>query len=84
MTLNTKAFALAGGIMWGLIMAVLTIITLMSGYAVQFVNLMADIYPGYTATSTGIIIGAFYGFLDGFIGCYIFAWLYGLIKSKVD
>jgi hypothetical protein len=76
MKLDTKAFALAGGVIWGLAMAICTIISLANGYASQFMGLMADIYPGYTVTVAGIFVGAIYGFLDAFIGGWIFAALY--------
>lgn len=81
MKLNAKALALASGILWGLGMALLTALSMMNGYAGQFLNLMAGVYPGYTISGIGIVVGAIYGFLDGFIGCYIFAWLYNKLAK---
>ena len=76
MKLNAKAFALAAGVLWGAGIALLTILSLMSGYAQDFLGAVAKLYPWYHVSVVGIVVGFIDGFLDGFIGCYIFAWLY--------
>jgi hypothetical protein len=38
--LNPRTFGLAGGILWGLVMFVFTIIAVYTGYSEQFLNLM--------------------------------------------
>lgn len=74
---NTKRVALAGGIIWALGMFVTTIISIYTnGYAQEFLNIMASIYPGYTISLAGSVIGAIYGFLDVFVLVYIFTWIY--------
>ena len=76
-TLDAKRLGLAGGILWSVALVIFSLISNANGYAGEFMNLVATIYPGYTlASMTGILIGAVWGFLDGFIGLYIFAWLY--------
>ena len=81
MMLDAKKFGLAGGIFWGLCMFIMTLVCMFTGYAMQFLILMADIYPGYTISGFGSIVGLIYGFLDGFIGLFVFAWLYNkLVK----
>jgi hypothetical protein len=82
MTLNPKNFGLAGGILWGLCMLVITLISVETGYAAGFLNMMASIYPGYSISLLGSVIGLVYGFIDGFIGLYIFAWLYNWLEKK--
>lgn len=81
MKLNIAKFGLAAGIFWGLSMFILTFTGIWFGYALQWLNLMADIYPGYEITPTGSIIGLIYGFFDGFIGLSIFAWIYNKLIS---
>lgn len=76
MKLNPKALGLACGILWGAALWLVTIISVMNGYAAEFLKIIANIYPGYSVSGMGSIVGAIYGFVDGFVGCYVFAWLY--------
>lgn len=82
MALNPKNFGLAAGILWGLCMLVITLISVVTGYAAGVLNIMASIYPGYSISLLGSVIGLVYGFIDGFIGLYIFAWLYNWLEEK--
>lgn len=79
--LNTKNLALSAGIMWALSMFIMTIISMYTGYASQFINLMESIYPGYNLSWGGSILGLIYGFVDGFVGLYIFGWLYNKLNK---
>ncbi|MBL7214060.1 MAG: bacteriophage holin [Phycisphaerae bacterium] len=82
MKLNVKAFALACGLLWGLGVFFLTWwLILLEGNnpAGCFLNRM---YPSYTMTPIGSIIGAVWGFFDAGIGGLIFAWLYNLLVDK--
>jgi len=82
MKLNAKAFAMASGVIWGLLMFVTTLFAAMNGYATDFLLVMASVYPGFSLTYMGAFIGAIYGFIDGFIGGWVFAWLYNrFLKS---
>ncbi len=76
----------AGGIIWGLCMFFTTIISSYTGYAKEFLTMMSDIYPGFTISGCGSVLGFIYGFLDSFIGLFLLAWLYnklthGFLKS---
>lgn len=80
--LNPKAFGLSGGVLWGLAMLVLTFVGMNAEYGASFFAFMMDVYPGYEMTMAGAFIGLVYGFLDGFIGLYLFAWLYNWFDKK--
>lgn len=82
MKLNVKGLALASGVIWGLAMFVVTLISAMNGYAADFLVVMASVYPGFSLTYGGAVVGAIYGFLDGFVGGWIFAWLYNRFAGK--
>ncbi len=82
MTLSAKSFGLAAGILWGFSMLVMTLISVATGYATEFLNVIASIYPGYSISLFGSIIGLVYGFIDGFIGLFIFVWLYNWLEKK--
>ena len=76
MRLDTKALGLAGGTLWGAVILILTLVSLGNGYGESVLRLLLDIYPGYSISGTGAVVGLVWGFIDGFIGCYLFAWLY--------
>lgn len=81
--LQAKKLGLAGGIIWGLCLFFTTIISIYTGYAKTFLALMSDIYLGYSISGWGCVLGLIYGFLDGFIGLFLLAWLYNkMIKAK--
>ena len=80
--LNAKNFGLAGGVICGALMLIMTLIATGTNYGAELLNLMASIYPGYQITYLGSITGLIYGFVDGLIGGYIFAWLYNKLKKK--
>lgn len=85
MRLNTKAVAIAAGILWGagvLIVGVANMIW--PGYGQAFLQLCASIYPGYhSETGFGsVVIGAIYALVDGLVGGAIFTWLYNLFVSE--
>ncbi len=85
MKLNTKALALASGILWGVAMLGVGVANWMgNGYGQEFLRAMASIYPGYHATRSvaDVIVGTLYGAVDGGIGGAIFAWLYNCFVPK--
>ena len=87
MTVNLKAAALTVGLVWaGLGMFVTGVGNLLiPGYGQALLDVMASVYPGYTATPTvaQVIIGTLYGLLDGAIVGAVFAWLYNTIAPRV-
>ena len=80
MELHAKSLGLAGGIFWGIGLFILTWLSYWFGYASMMMDLMADVYPGYEVSPMGSFIGLAWGFIDGFVGLYIFAWLYNKIR----
>jgi hypothetical protein len=80
--LNAKNLGIAGGIIWGLGMFVLTLLSMATGYAQDFLNVIAAIYPGYSITFVGGLLGLVYGFLDAFVGLYLFALLYNWLENR--
>lgn len=82
MKLSIKGFALAGAIVWGLGMCLVTITnTISPGYAVDFLTVMGSIYPGfeYGQGANSIIVGTLYGVVDAGIAGAVFAWLYNCL-----
>ncbi|MBC8377913.1 MAG: bacteriophage holin [Planctomycetes bacterium] len=82
MKLNVKAFALTCGLLWGLGILCLTWwLVLLEGPEPPRC-LLNRMYPGYTMTPLGSIIGMVWGFFDAGIGGLVFAWLYNLLAGK--
>ena len=66
-------FAAIGGVFWGLSLFLATWLAIMTGYGAAFLNLVGGIYPGYDLSAAGSFVGLFFGFMDGFIICYLIA-----------
>jgi len=79
MKLDTKALAVASGVVWGCVMLSVGVTNLIAGnYGQQFLQAMSSVYPGYhdTRSIAEVIAGTLYGLCDGFIGGAVIAWLY--------
>lgn len=80
--LNAKALGLAGGTLWAACLAVWTLIATWTGYGSEILQLLTTIYPGYAISYVGVLLGAVYGFIDAFIGCWLLALLYNKFQKK--
>ncbi|MFC1576825.1 bacteriophage holin [Candidatus Omnitrophota bacterium] len=76
MKLDVKAFALAGGILWGASLFILTWMEIAGYGSAGAASLVKSYYIGYSVSPLGSVIGAVYGFFDAGIGCVIFALIY--------
>ena len=81
MSLNAKAFGLACGILWGLVIFVATVWLLVRGYGGAQIMTLDHFYIGYSYSYVGAVVGAIWGFIDGFIGGWLFAWLYNKLAK---
>ena len=82
MKINGKAFGLTCGIFWGLSVLVMTWWVVLVSGPQDIVVRIFSIYPGYSLTLVGSLIGFVWGFIDAFIGGIIFAWLYNKLSTK--
>lgn len=79
MTLNIKALAITGAILWGgsfLLVGLLNLI--FPSYGVAALNLAQALYPGYNGPNGfgGVIVVTLYAILDGAVAGVLFGWLY--------
>ena len=81
--LNIKAFALTCGIFWSALLFLLTWWLLVLEGSGAPPNLLTRIYPGYSISPLGSLMGLVWGFVDGLICGLIFAWLYNKL-AKAD
>ena len=82
MKLNVKALALAGGILWGAAVFVLTWLAMWGYGSQEAAGIVKAYYLGYSLSPLGSFIGAVWGFVDAAIGCALFALLYNKFISK--
>lgn len=78
--INPRNLGIAGGILWGLTLMVLTWVCLSTAYGAVFLSIIADIFPGYSISFLGSILAAFYGFVFGFVFLYLLARLYNFME----
>lgn len=82
MKLNTKAFGLSIGIVWGISVFLLTIWSLVMGYEGKTLEKLSKVYLGFSVSYLGAVIGLIWGFIDGFIGGAVVAWLYNKFSKE--
>lgn len=82
MKLNVKAFALTTAMLSGAGSFVLTLLSVLTGFAKEFFEIIAPFHPGYSHTLAGAFISAFWMTIYGLIGGVLFASLYNsLLKD---
>ncbi|MCH8854592.1 MAG: bacteriophage holin [Planctomycetes bacterium] len=76
MKLNVKAFALTGGLLWGVGLLGMTWWLIMLEGASDEPIWISRFYLGYRVTPLGSLIGLLWALPDGLIGGALFAWVY--------
>lgn len=77
MKLSAKGLGLSMGVLWGVTLFVSTLVAVYSGYlSDQLSTMIVGVYPWYELSLAGAFIGLGEGFVDGFVGGVILAWLY--------
>ncbi len=85
MKLKPLALGIALGSLWGGLLFITTLLSFYTGYARLFLEVLAQsIYPGYSISPVGSLLGLFYGFLDGFACGAIIAVIYNRIVQKKE
>ena len=79
--MKDKHVAFAAGITLGLHTLVLTLISIHTGLASDYLRLLVDMYPGFSISYIGAVVGFIYSFLTGFILLLIFESVKKILKS---
>ena len=82
MKFDIKSFALTSGIMWGLTLFVIAWWIILIEGGSSSTTVVGQMYPGYTFSPIGSLIGLAWGLVDGSIGGAVFAWLYNRISPE--
>jgi len=83
MELRKAALGIAGGLVWGLCILLVTWWLLIRGAPGEIVSKLSTFYLGYSYSWGGSIIGFLWGFIDGFIGGFLIAWIYNLVNNSI-
>lgn len=78
--INPVKFGLASGVIWAVVLFVMTWISMYSGWAMFWLSQWMDVYPGFALTMQGSFIGLVYGFIHGFVSFFLLGWLYNCFK----
>ena len=81
MSLNSRAFALTSGLVWGVGLFLFTWWIIAFDGATGDVTWIGRIYRGYHVSPAGSVVGLAWAFVDGLIFGAIFAWLYNSLAA---
>jgi len=77
---SPNALGIAIGVLWAAYVLFFGI-TAMFGWGVALVDAISSLYVGYGPSTPGAIIGAIWGFVDGYIAGVVVAWLYNKLAK---
>jgi hypothetical protein len=83
MKLKPFALGLSLGIVWGFALFITTWLSYFTGYGKSFLDVLAaSLYPGYTISPLGSIVGLLYGFVDLLIMGFLVGWIYNRFAGE--
>jgi len=77
---SPNALGIAIGVIWSAYILFCGIAA-MFGWGTALVETISSLYLGYAPTIPGSIIGAVWGFVDGYIAGVVIAWIYNRIAK---
>ncbi len=79
--LHVLSFGFAFGIIGAIWMFILGLFS-MKGYGVAYVALLSSVYPGFSPSFLGSVLGAFWGFIGSFVFAVLVSALYNGFVCK--
>ena len=76
------SLGMSAGIIWGLSLFIMGLLSTYTAYGTEFVEFFGTVFLGYAPTLTGAFVILIGGFIDGFVGLFIFASLYNHFVTK--
>lgn len=77
--LNEKKLGLAIGIVWAAGVLLLALMAMLWDWGTGVISLLGSLYLGYDASLLGMLAGAIWAFVDGFVCGFLIAWIYNRI-----
>ncbi len=86
MKVSPKALAITSALIWGGCVFVVAVLhRIWPSYGVDFLNLIASIYPGYHVGGLReAMVGTLYALLDGAVGGALVAWVYNGVLGRKE
>ena len=81
MKIDPKPFGLASGIVWGVAVFLMTNISSLRGGG-GTLSRLGQIYPGYSVSFVGSIVGLVWAFVSMFVLAFLLAWMYNMFVAK--
>lgn len=82
MKFDTNRAALTGGLIWGFAMFFSTVWSVRTGYGRAFLKTLESIYPGYTVSASGSVVGLVWGFVEVYLAVQIALWVYRQLSPR--
>ncbi len=79
--LNAKALALTAGILGAVVAGGLVVVSLLTGYAADYLAMVGPLHPWYAYSYLGALILAVEHFVGCFIGGYVFGAVYNVFAK---
>jgi hypothetical protein len=80
MKLRPFALGIALGSVWSAALFITTLLSIYTGYGKSFLEAIPlSLYPGYSISPLGSLLGLIYGFFDGLISGTIIGWIYNIV-----
>lgn len=83
--LHVRALMFSFALLWGIAFFLTGLANMIwSGYAQEFLDIVASVYPGYDANGLfgDLVIGTVYALFDGAVGGLLFGWFYNMIAGR--
>ncbi|GBC83244.1 hypothetical protein HRbin10_02389 [bacterium HR10] len=81
MWLHVRAFGLAVGIVWGLVILGVSLLVTLKGTGGEHLSRLGLLYPGYRVTYLGSVIGFVWSVIYGFVAGALLAWVYNRLSG---
>lgn len=81
--LDPKQLGFAGGILCGLSVMLLTFLSILTSYGKEWLILISEIFPGYTLTWKGGLVGLVDAFIVAFFAMFFLISIYNALKKIV-
>lgn len=78
--LRAHTAGLALGITFALILFIFSVAAALFSYGAGFVELLGDVYVGFSTAPAGILIGMLWAFVDGYLLGFLFVWIFNILK----
>ncbi len=81
MSLQVRAFGLAVGLVWGVIIFGVSLLVAIKGTGGEHLSRLGLLYPGYRVTYWGSVIGFVWSVIYGFLAGALLAWVYNRLSG---